>query len=91
MSKTDGARDETTAVDLEVFLDALAAEQAGPARVAAHRMDQLERSIDDVRDIEGRYSWVGWLAGALFIVPAQLCCFPARRWPRFSVCSDRLS
>ncbi|MEM1307660.1 MAG: hypothetical protein AAGG99_09050, partial [Pseudomonadota bacterium] len=54
----------------------LAAEQAGPARVAAHRMDQLERSIDDVRDIEGRYSWVGWLAGALFIAASAVVLFP---------------
>lgn len=50
-------------VSLDVYLSELSDEEAGEARAAAERMDALERTIDDVRDIEQRYWWLGVVTG----------------------------
>ncbi|MEO1719395.1 MAG: hypothetical protein AAFR23_04100 [Pseudomonadota bacterium] len=63
-------------VDLETFLSGMSDEAAGAARVAAHKMDRLERSIDDIRDIEWRYMWVGVIAAVLFIAGAFVVLYP---------------
>lgn len=64
-------------VSLEVFLAELSDEAAGAARVAANKMDDLERTVDDVRDIESRYGWVAALAGLAFVLGAVIVFYPS--------------
>lgn len=70
------ARDQRPPVDLATFLAELPPDAAGDARAAAHRMDELERSIDPIRDIEARYAWAAWLALAFFIAGAIIVLWP---------------
>ncbi len=55
-------------MSLEAFLENLPQEEAANARVAAARMDELERSIDGLRDIEHRFMPYAIFSGVLFII-----------------------
>lgn len=61
---------------IDMFAGELDQEQAANVRVAAHTMDELERSIDDVRDVETRYWWVGAIAVVAFLVGASIVLYP---------------
>ncbi|MEO1709238.1 MAG: hypothetical protein AAFR70_03125 [Pseudomonadota bacterium] len=64
-------------VSLDVYLSELSDEEAGEARAAAERMDALERTIDDVRDLEQRYWWLGVVTGLLFVFGAFVTLYPS--------------
>lgn len=65
-------------IALDEFLASIDPELAASARVAAVRMDDLERSIDQVRDIEVRYWWVAAIAACLFLLGTIVVLVPGQ-------------
>jgi hypothetical protein len=70
------ATTQSEPISLEQFLAELEPDLAEQARVAAIRMDELERSINDQRDIERRYWWVAAIAAVFFVFGAVLVLVP---------------
>jgi len=74
---TGKTRPPSEILSLEAFLERIDDEVAvSEARVAAAKMDALERSIDDVRDLEQQYAWLAIAAAVAFVAGAVIVLFP---------------
>ena len=64
-------------VALDVFLQDLEDTAAGEARAAAQKMDDLERSIDHLRDVETQYRWFAVTAALMFVAGTVVVLYPS--------------